>query len=165
MKWKLLDACPFFILACEKKERALFFSNKLGLLLELGPEWEHNYVTQTTQNQREGEKCKKHYNKKEKHHFPVQTKNGHSQDLSPLSGFVHSFLKSNAFLCFVLGLFGDRVESNSVQDVLKNQSLHWPQSPGLLSLKMVCLPSESFALFLALNWKSARPSFSLQVRL
>lgn len=66
MKWKLLDACPFFILACEKKERALFFSNKLGILLDLGPEWEHNYVTQTTQNQREGEKCKKHYNKTKK---------------------------------------------------------------------------------------------------
>lgn len=52
------------------------------------------------------------------------------------------------------GLFGDRGESNSVQDILKNQSLYWPQSPELLSIKS-CVYQVKALHFLALNLKSA----------
>lgn len=88
-----------------------------------------------------------------------------------LSGFIRAFQNLMPFHLsqncttgfFVRGLFGDRVESNSVQDVLKNQSLYWPQSPGLLSLKS-CVYQVKALHFLALNLKSAWPLFWLQVR-
>lgn len=56
------------------------------------------------------------------------------------------------------GLFGDRGESNSVQDILKNQSLYWPQSPPVAFFKTVCLSSESLALLWLWTGKSAGPS-------
>lgn len=59
----------------------------------------------------------------------------------------------------MIGLFGDSVESNSVQDVPKNQSLCWPGSPELLSLQRSVYQEKSF------HFKPAWPSFSLQARL
>lgn len=65
---------------------------------------------------------------------------------------------------FFRGLFWDRVESSRDQDILKNPSFYWPQSPGLLCLKL-CVYQVKALHFLALNLESAWPSFSLQVRI
>lgn len=90
--------------------------------------------------------------------FPAKTEAGHSQvyhHCGSLPLFIRLFQNlMPSLLTWIPNmhngvfsgerLFGDRLESSSAQDVLKNQSLYWPQSLELLSLKPSVYPVKGF---------------------